>query len=157
MTRQHTPLSQRLGQGHGHGLGLSPAKRTRTFQRCFSTFTVSTRCEMTLIPNICAYIGVTRLGPQHKSPLALKLQAKRGTNRLLSRKAPALPTILEEEEEGEEDAAPYDRKRHDYGRSIGRRSMKAKAQDLLAGIDEESEDAMDWEDEATLVALLQDE
>ncbi|KAI0819027.1 hypothetical protein BC629DRAFT_692155 [Irpex lacteus] len=129
MTRQHTPLSQRLGQGHGHGLGLSPAKRTRA----------------------------TRLGPQHKSPLTLKLQAKRGTNRLLSRKAPALPTILEEEEEGEEDAAPYDRKRHDYGRSIGRRSMKGKAQDLLADIDEESEDAMDWDDEATLVALLQDD
>ncbi|KAI0086398.1 hypothetical protein BDY19DRAFT_359633 [Irpex rosettiformis] len=131
MTRQHTALNQRVGQGHGLGLGLSPAKRIRP----------------------------TRTLPQHRSPLNLKLQAKRGTSRLLSRKIPALPTILEEEEEGDEDAQVFGSKRQDRDRVTSSSSWnsKGKALSLLAGIEEESEDGMDWDDETTLISLLQDD
>ncbi|KAI0705939.1 hypothetical protein BC835DRAFT_1409995 [Cytidiella melzeri] len=129
MTRQHTPLRRRLAHSSGDGFGLSPLKRVHPI----------------------------RGGPQYKSPLGLQLQAKRGTSRLL-RKAPALPTIVEEDQDELEvpkDVGTFYRKNQDH--SFGYKSMQAKARGLLAGIEEEDSDMMEWDEETTLVALLQED
>lgn len=68
-----------------------------------------------------------------------------------------LPTILEEDEEAEEDAPVFGRKCQDRDMGYSSWTMKSQASGPLADIEEESEDGMDWDDETTLVALLQDE
>lgn len=151
MTRQHTPLSQRLAHTHGLGLSASPAKRIRTFHYPLLAFGAHLRVFYDLMSHICA-VDPTRGGPQYKSPLGLKLQAKRGTSRL-SRRAPVLPTILEEDEDVQEASGElFGRKSQNYNFA----GIKAKARGLSAQL-EGDDDLMEWDEETTLVALLRDE
>jgi hypothetical protein len=100
-----------------------------------------------------------RLGcvaPVSKSPLASKgfhakharlLSSKHGNtsaSRYLKGRRPALPTILEEDEEEEE---VYTRPRRDLHNELNRLSEHSGIED----------DGMDWDEETTLVTLLQDE
>lgn len=67
---------------------------------------------------------------------------------------PALPTILEEDEEEPESSHDLGVLRQKDQRPAGRKSTDSKAR--LAEIEEDDEDMMDWDEETTLVALLQD-
>ena len=95
-----------------------------------------------------------RVVPVPKSPLSSKgfharhsralltPHANISSRKLLKGKAPALPTILEEEEE-----EVYHRPKRDIHKEL----------DAIAKHKDQDDDDMDWDEETTVVALLRDE
>ena len=155
MTRQHTPLSQRLA----HALA-TPARKQRVRTCCRRYVQSSTAAHAS---NVHAYMrdpdsGAARALPPHKSPLAFGGVARwRARGGMRARRTTAvLPTIAEEDEDAAYVSRPVGTKAPER-LAAPRGLAQIRVDQMVADEDEDEEGESEWDEQAALVALLQDE